>query len=384
MDTSMGSEFLEYLGQSRREAAGISATMFDGLRDAQNRAISAGAPPTRLPALSPIFLLERLSRKNRPRLSEGWRRYLVDYAVALTTLQRAERLLWALDNALVADVAELLYKGKSSVIIPIVAAELANGPRLTRVIVPKSQSRQMMHTPTCALGGPWVYLFEKGSRDVIDESDDVFSTKSELTYTIGQKQAADFSRLRWRLIQSILGLAAEIIPKLSQQYPDKSITSRRPRSSAHHSGPPLANDILHHVARSKPKIRVILDASAQIVELGNDQAARCWVELVPDEDIRATIFFNAAKDLCVVERDGTTEPFLTSSYATNMAACIVFLDQTRGTDLRLPSHYRAAVTLRPGLTKDRLVQAVLTLAPNQMTRKGEQNLTNIPHIARFH
>lgn len=44
-------------------------------------------------------------------------------------------------------------EGKSSVIIPIVAAELVNGPRLTRVIVPKSQSRQMMHTLACALGG---------------------------------------------------------------------------------------------------------------------------------------------------------------------------------------------------------------------------------------
>lgn len=65
------------------------------------------------------------------------------------------------------------------------------------------------------------YLFDKDSRDVIDESDVVFSTKSELTYTMGQKQTADFSPWRRRLIESILGLAAETIPKLSQQYPDK-------------------------------------------------------------------------------------------------------------------------------------------------------------------
>ncbi|KAK1807511.1 hypothetical protein LTR12_018145 [Friedmanniomyces endolithicus] len=38
--------------------------------------------------------------------------------------------------------------------------------------------------------------------------------------------------------------------------------------------------------------------------------------------------------------------------------CLVFLDEshTRGTDLRLPETYRAAVTLGAGLTKDRLTQ----------------------------
>ncbi|KAK3366770.1 hypothetical protein B0T24DRAFT_368004 [Lasiosphaeria ovina] len=153
-------------------------------------------------------------------------------------------------------------------------------------------------------------------------------------------------------------------------HPDNEVQDIReplpavgPRSSPHHSGPPPANEILHHVARFKPKIRAILDAGAQIVGLGNGQAARCWLELVPDEDIRAAIFFNAAEDLCVVERDGTTEPFLTSSYVTNTAAYIVFLDQahTRGTDLRLPNHYRAAVTLGPGLTKDRLMQACMRM-----------------------
>ncbi|KAK0705703.1 hypothetical protein B0H67DRAFT_497801 [Lasiosphaeris hirsuta] len=131
----------------------------------------------------------------------------------------------------------------------------------------------------------------------------------------------------------------------------------------HHRGSPSANEILYHVAGSKPKIRVILDAGAQIVELENDEAAWFWLGLVLDDDIRAATFFNAAEDLCVVERDGTTELFLTSSYATNTAACIVFLDQahTRGTDLRLPNHYRAAVALGPGLTKDKLAQACMRM-----------------------
>ncbi|KAE8440619.1 hypothetical protein EG329_007021 [Mollisiaceae sp. DMI_Dod_QoI] len=42
-----------------------------------------------------------------------------------------------------------------------------------------------------------------------------------------------------------------------------------------------------------------------------------------------------------------------------MDRCLVYLDEshTRGTDLKLPSHYRAIVTLGPDLTKDRLAQA---------------------------
>lgn len=41
-----------------------------------------------------------------------------------------------------------------------------------------------------------------------------------------------------------------------------------------------------------------------------------------------------------------------------MDQCLVYLDEchTRGTDLKMPADYRAIVTLRPDLTKDRLVQ----------------------------
>jgi hypothetical protein len=47
-----------------------------------------------------------------------------------------------------------------------------------------------------------------------------------------------------------------------------------------------------------------------------------------------------------------------SSFATRLDVCLVFLDEahTRGIDLKLPRDYRAAVTLGPGLCKDKLVQ----------------------------
>ncbi|KAF9769941.1 hypothetical protein IL306_012560, partial [Fusarium sp. DS 682] len=60
----------------------------------------------------------------------------------------------------------------------------------------------------------------------------------------------------------------------------------------------------------------------------------------------------------VLDRSGKVEELQTSPFADQLDQCLVFLDEahTRGTDLRLPANYRAAVTLGANLTKDRLVQ----------------------------
>ena len=130
-----------------------------------------------------------------------------------------------------------------------------------------------------------------------------------------------------------------------------------PPGGQRHSLPSL--QLLGQVVNSAATpIRVIIDAGAQIVDLANAELARRWLALVPAADASAAVFFDSDEEMCVVTRDGKIEPFLTSSYATNTASCLVYLDEAhaRGTDLRLPSDYRAAVTLGPALTKDRLVQ----------------------------
>jgi hypothetical protein len=107
-------------------------------------------------------------------------------------------------------------------------------------------------------------------------------------------------------------------------------------------------------------MRVILDVGAQIIELSNLQVAERWLELVPTKEADAVIFFNDQDELSVLTRNGMVESFLTSPFATQTDRFLVFLDQahTRGTDLRLPDSYRAAVTLGPGVTKDTLVQGM--------------------------
>jgi len=116
--------------------------------------------------------------------------------------------------------------------------------------------------------------------------------------------------------------------------------------------------LLTSLVKQNPEIRVLLDVGAQMLELQNDQLARHWLSLRPD--ISAAIFFNDSDHLTVMTPDGTMESFISSPFSRQLDKCIVYLDDahTRGTDLKLPEGMRAAVTLGPRVTKDRLVQGM--------------------------
>ena len=118
--------------------------------------------------------------------------------------------------------------------------------------------------------------------------------------------------------------------------------------------------LLQMVTELKPPLRVILDVGAQILDWKNEEIARKWLLRVPESEAQAVVFFNDYNDLSVLGRDGIIESLVVSPFAMQMDQCLVYLDEahTRGTDLKLPSHYRAAVTLGPELTKDRLVQGM--------------------------
>lgn len=157
------------------------------------------------PRLSPTSLLQHLATAGNSKndIPPGWKTVLVTYGNAITMLQRAERLLnsvgspdfpkelenighqnwdplersdWLLmeieSNILVrpvqADIASqmisppsnqnsivqlLMGEGKTSVVTPIVAAALADGKRLVRVVVLKPLSAQMYQTLVQKLGG---------------------------------------------------------------------------------------------------------------------------------------------------------------------------------------------------------------------------------------
>ncbi|KAM7211531.1 hypothetical protein V8F06_013081 [Rhypophila decipiens] len=163
------------------------------------------------PRITPVSLLEKLQCRSRfERLPYNWRRALVEYARSIALLHRAQRLallfasakfkllarementghqgwdhlehpeylLFEVENELLIrptqyriasamrrgddDSATVrnavmqlnMGEGKSSVIVPIVAAALADGTQIVRVIVTRPQFQQMMHTLCTKLGG---------------------------------------------------------------------------------------------------------------------------------------------------------------------------------------------------------------------------------------
>jgi hypothetical protein len=117
-----------------------------------------------------------------------------------------------------------------------------------------------------------------------------------------------------------------------------------------------ATAFLQRLVNQDPEIRVLLDVGAQMLELQNEELARHWLSLRPD--VSAAVFFNGSDHLTVVTPDGTIEPFISSPFNRQLDKCVVYLDDahTRGTDLKFPRGMRAAVTLGPKVTKDRLVQ----------------------------
>jgi hypothetical protein len=118
----------------------------------------------------------------------------------------------------------------------------------------------------------------------------------------------------------------------------------------------FATFFMKRLVEKDPEIRVLLDVGAQMLELQNEELAQYWLSLRPD--ISAAIFFDDSDHLAVVTPDGTIEPFISSPFNRQLEKCVVYLDDahTRGTDLNFPQGTRAAVTLGPKVTKDRLVQ----------------------------
>lgn len=138
--------------------------------------------------------------------------------------------------------------------------------------------------------------------------------------------------------------------------PENSVTLMPARANQEASD---ADILLDMVVQMKPPVRVILDVGAQILELDNLGVAKAWLDRVKDtKETEAVVFFDLNDQLSVLDRKGQVELLQISPYADQLGRCLVFLDEahTRGTELKLPRDYRAAVTLGANLTKDRLVQ----------------------------
>ncbi|RDW72793.1 hypothetical protein BP6252_06700 [Coleophoma cylindrospora] len=143
-----------------------------------------------------------------------------------------------------------------------------------------------------------------------------------------------------------------------------------------------ASILLQTVKAMRPVVRVVLDVGAQILEFNNQQVVEKWLGMWEEtQETEAAVFFNENDEISVIDRKGQVELLQVSPYASRLDVCLVYLDEahTRGTDLRLPTNYRAAVTLGPDLTKDRLVQACMRM---RKLGKGQSLVFCIPDEIR--
>ena len=128
-----------------------------------------------------------------------------------------------------------------------------------------------------------------------------------------------------------------------------------------------AREFLELLVAQECEIHVILDVGAQVLELTNREFAEAWLELKPDA--KAAIYFDEDDELYVLTQEGNKQPLQESSFARRLDECVVYLDDahTRGTDIKFPIGFRAAVTLGPKVTKDRLTQGMTTTSFSNIT-----------------
>ena len=116
-------------------------------------------------------------------------------------------------------------------------------------------------------------------------------------------------------------------------------------------------EFLKMIVSQKPPVSVLLDVGAQILDVSNHELAKTWLDL-SRPDIAGAIYFNESDEVMVLTRNGTMQPLSSSPLVQQLDRCVAYLDDahTRGTDIKFPNGSRAAVTLGPKVTKDRLVQ----------------------------
>ncbi|KAI9782401.1 MAG: hypothetical protein M1816_001899 [Peltula sp. TS41687] len=108
-------------------------------------------------------------------------------------------------------------------------------------------------------------------------------------------------------------------------------------------------------------IRILIDAGAQILEMGNLDLVREWLKICYEAP--AAVYFDTENKPWVLYREGRRIPFLASPFVDSLDDCLVYLDQahTRGTDLKMPTYACGALTLGLEQTKDHTLQAAMRL-----------------------
>lgn len=105
-------------------------------------------------------------------------------------------------------------------------------------------------------------------------------------------------------------------------------------------------------------IKILIDAGAYILEMGNREVARMWLSI--DAPAQAAVYFRSDNRAWVTFSDPAKidMPLFATRLADNLEDCLVYFDEahTRGVDLKLPENAHAALTLALKQTKDNTMQ----------------------------
>ena len=123
-----------------------------------------------------------------------------------------------------------------------------------------------------------------------------------------------------------------------------------------------SNEILNKITNYKEMINVILDVGALFIDQTNRNIAVNWLNLSDQNQIDYAVYFHS-DSIFVCDRQFHHHRFDVSPASERLDHCVFYFDEihTRGTDLKFPNGFKAAVTLGNNLTKDRLVQACMRM-----------------------
>jgi len=88
-----------------------------------------------------------------------------------------------------------------------------------------------------------------------------------------------------------------------------------------------------------PRIRILVDAGAQILEHDNHSLVKLWLKI--DHEATAAVYFGEDHRARVVYGKGTDVPLVASPFADNLEECLVYIDEShcRGTQNLFLKYY---------------------------------------------
>ncbi|GAH43477.1 unnamed protein product, partial [marine sediment metagenome] len=131
---------------------------------------------------------------------------------------------------------------------------------------------------------------------------------------------------------------------------------------------------------ARPELRAFIDAGALLAEANNRCIAQYLVHRLAD-CFHGVVFFDVASNAWhVLERQGKCLPLAQAGQAER--DCFVLFDDSRcrGADMKLRPNAVAALTMGPGMTKDKLMQAAGRM--RQLGHSQRLLLLALPDVGR--